>query len=173
MKSASAPKLSFSTGVALLAMVTAWAAACATSSEPPTPPQQPQLLAAVGPPARLEAPEYLPEIARNILRTRMASHANDMGQLMSAIMILDYPRVEESAKAIVSDVSLARPLTGDATELNSALPAKFFDLQDELKLRGRALRDAAHRQSALDVADAYGRVSETCVHCHAVYRAGR
>jgi cytochrome c556 len=172
MEFTSAPKLSLRASVWLVALATS-AASCATSSPAPTPPQEPQLLAAVGPPARLEPPEYLPDIARNILRARMASHAHDMGELMSAIMILDYPRVHDGAQAIVSDVSLARPLTGDATELNSALPTKFFDLQDELKVRGRALRDAAHRQSALEVADAYGRLSETCVHCHAVYRAGR
>jgi cytochrome c556 len=149
------------------------AASCATAADRPSPPQEPQLLAAVSPPARLQPPDYLPEVARSILRTRMASHARDMGQLMSAIMVLDYPDVQAGAQAIVSDVNLARPLTKDATELNAALPPRFFDLQDELKVRGRALRDAAQHMNAFEVADAYGRMSETCVRCHAVYRAGK
>jgi cytochrome c556 len=155
------------------AMTGALAASCATAADRPQSPQEPQLLAAVSPPARLQPPAYLPEVARSILRTRMASHARDMGQLMSAIMVLDYPDVQAGAQAIVSDVNLARPLTGDATELNAALPPQFFDLQDELKARGRVLRDAAEHRSAFEVADAYGHMSETCVRCHAVYRAGK
>jgi cytochrome c556 len=96
-----------------------------------------------------------------------------MGALMSAVMILDYVQVQSRATSIVEDVSLARPLTGDATELNSALPEKFFSFQDQLRTAAKALASAAADKSAFAVADAYGHVSETCVKCHAVYRQGR
>ena len=73
----------------------------------------------------------------------------------------------------MGDVSLARPLTGDATELASALPEKFFLYQDDLRLEAKTLAEAAGRQHAFDVAESYGRLSQVCVRCHASYRTGR
>ena len=157
-------------GVAML--VSSAIAACAT---PPShqPPQQPQLAQATSVPPRLAPPEHLPQTARVLLRGRMASHADDMTALMSAIMVLDYPRIGDRAEAIAADERFARPLTGDATELASALPEKFFLYQDNLRLEAKTLADAAGRAHALDVADSYGRLSQVCVRCHAAYRAGR
>lgn len=147
-------------------------AACATRVRQ-QPPQQEELVRAVSPPERLTPAEDLPGPVRVILGHRMAAHAHDMGALMSAVMILDYDQVQSRATAIVNDVSLARPLTGDATELNSALPERFFGFQDELRAAAKTLASAAADKSAFAVADAYGHVSETCVKCHAVYRQGR
>ena len=53
------------------------------------PPQQAQRTRAVSAPQRAEPPQYLPGTARAILQKRMASHARDMGDLVSAIMLLD------------------------------------------------------------------------------------
>lgn len=136
------------------------------------PPQQAHLTRAVSPPRRLEAPDYLPEAARSVLRTIMASHAGNMGDLMSAIMVLDYPRVRESAEAVANDATLSRPLTHEASELNALLPEDFFRQQDNLRAHARLLAEAATLQSAHAVADAYGGLSESCVRCHYVYRAG-
>ena len=146
---------------------------CATKP-PPQPPQQAQLAKAVLPPERSvsQQPAYLPSIARAILKNRMASHAQNMSDLVSAIMVLDYLRIQEGALTIASDASLARPLTDDATELASALPETFFVLQDQLRVEARALSVAAGTKDAFKVADAYGRLSETCVKCHGVYRKG-
>jgi cytochrome c556 len=146
--------------------------ACASSSNH-EPPQQAELARAVAPPERLGGPQWLPGPARQILRTRMVSHASDMGQLMTAIMVLKYSEVRERADAIAGDANLSRPLTGDATELNSLLPERFFQHQDDLRRQARALSAAAARMNAKEVATAYGALSETCVHCHATYRAGR
>jgi hypothetical protein len=146
---------------------------CAGSRAAGEPPQAPQLAAAVTPPPRLAPPEYLPENARAILRTIMAAHAHNMGDLVSAIMVLDYDRIVAGAEAVASDATLARPLTGDATELNALLPEKFFWTQDQLRRQARDLADAARARSAFQVASAYGRLSEVCVNCHAVYRAGK
>src|SRR5262245_27731217 len=55
---------------------------CATKP-PPQPPQQAQLAQAVAAPEREEPPEQLPGAARALLKMRMASHARDMGDLMS------------------------------------------------------------------------------------------
>ena len=139
--------------------------ACATPQAQPPPPQQSQLARAVSTPSRMDPPEYLPPAARQILKTRMASHVRQMSDLVSAIMVLDYPNIADGAERIASDASLSRPITGDATELNSALPEKFFVHQDDLRKQARAL-------NADRVADAYGHLSEACVRCHAVYRQG-
>src|SRR5438045_9221955 len=111
------------------------------------PPQHAQLTRALSPPKRLEPPDDLPEAARAVLRTMMASHAQNMGELRSAIMVLDYPRIHQTADAIASDASLSRPLTHEASELNSLLPEEFFRQQDGLRAQARVLVDAATRQS--------------------------
>jgi cytochrome c556 len=103
----------------------------------------------------------------------MANHANDMAALMSAIMILKYPEIETRANAIANETTFARPHTQDATELNSALPETFFQYQRELRVLASSLASAAHGLEPFQVADAYGKMSETCVKCHATYRAGR
>jgi cytochrome c556 len=95
-----------------------------------------------------------------------------MNHLVSAIMLLEYPEIVEGAEQIAADASLSRPITGDATELNAALPQGFFLHQDQLRAQARALADAAGALDAYRVADAYGRLSEACVRCHAVYRQG-
>ena len=137
------------------------------------PPQNAELVQAISPPDRLTPPEDLPGPARTILRARMASHAQDMSALMSSVMVLRYDLIAERATKIADDASLARPLTGDATELNSALPQKFFAYQDELKLAARGLAGAANDKTPFPVADAYARLSGTCVRCHATYRQGQ
>jgi len=100
----------------------------------------------------------------------MASHARDMGDLVSAIMVLQYDRIAATGDAIAADVNLSRPITHDATELNASLPEKFFVRQDELRARAKALADAARARDAYRVAAEYGRLSEGCVRCHADYR---
>jgi hypothetical protein len=147
-------------------------ASCAGQSRN-QPPQQAQLAQAVGAPPRLRPPEQLSPTARELLKVRMASHARDMGELTSAIMLLRYPEIRDGALRVAGDASLSRPLTADATELNAALPEKFFLYQDALRLEGKTLAEAAERQQPFDVADSYGRLSQVCVRCHATYRAGR
>jgi hypothetical protein len=149
-----------------------FATACGTGGHTNGPPQQAQLVRAISPPSRLEPPAALPEVSRAVLRTLMAAHARNMSDLVSAIMLLDYPRINAGAKGVASDASVARPLTGDATELNAQLPARFFQLQDDLRAEAAKLAVSAENLDAFQVADSYGRLSQTCVRCHAVYRAG-
>jgi hypothetical protein len=135
-------------------------------------PQQRQLVNAVSAPGRLAPPEYLSGDARAVLRTRMVNHARNMGDLTSAIMALRYPEIRERALAISEEARFARPLTTDATELNSSLPDKFFVYERELRVFAAALASGAETMNAFGVAEAFGRMSETCVKCHATYRAG-
>ena len=144
-------------------------AACGT---PPAyqPPQRTQAVRAVETPRRTDQPEPLSAAARDLLKARMASHGRDMNDLVSAIMVLDYLRIEQRGDQIADDVTLARPVSHDATELNASLPEKFFVHQDNVKVEARALADAARAHDAYRVAEQYGRLSEGCVRCHADYR---
>ena len=153
-------------------MIALLAAACAAPSRN-QPPQQTQFAQAVAPPERLRPAESLPKAAREDLRVRMAFHARDMNALVSDIMLLRYDEIRDRAKRIASDASLSRPLTNDATELNSAFPEKFFLYQDNLRLEAKTLAESAGRESAFDIADSYGRLSQVCVRCHAAYRGAR
>jgi len=137
------------------------------------PAQQKQLAQAVAAPSQLRPPEHLSDAAQSILKSRMAFHARDMSALVTDIMLLRYPEIQDGAQRIAADANLSRPLSNDASELNSALPAKFFAYQDNLRLEARTLAEAAGREHAFDVADAYGRLSQVCVRCHATYRSGR
>ena len=143
--------------------------ACAT---PPAyqPPQRAQAVRAVETPKRNDPAEPLSPAARALLKERMASHGRDMNDLVSAIMVLDYLRIEQRSDQIADDVSLARPVSQDATELNASLPEKFFVHQDKVKVEARGLADAARAHDPYRVAEQYGRLSEGCVRCHADYR---
>lgn len=148
-------------------LVSACANNGATTNQPP---QQAQLAQAIAAPDRAGPPEPLSPVAREILKKRMASHARDMGDLVSAIMVLQYDRIASMGDAIAADVNLSRPISKDATELNASLPEKFFVRQDELRARAKALADAARARDPYRVAAEYGHLSEGCVRCHADYR---
>jgi len=148
-----------------------WAVVSSCASQTPNqPPQQEQLARAITAPDRVDPPEPLPATARALLKQRMATHARDMSDLVSAIMLLEYARISIRAEAIADEANWSRPLTGDATELNAQVPEKFFVRQDDLKTAARRLAAAANLHNPYKVAEAYGHVSETCVRCHADFR---
>jgi hypothetical protein len=157
--------------VRLALALTLLASACA-SQQDRHPPQEAQLTRALSAPGRLAPPEYLPAEARALLRTRMASHARDMADLMSAVMVLRYDEIARRAQGIAEEAHFARPLTGDASELNSALPERFFAHDRQLRVWAGALATGAEKLDPFAVANAYGQLSETCVSCHATYRTG-
>lgn len=143
-------------------------AACVRT--PPQPPQRIQQERAVATPKGPPPQQPLSPVVQEVLKRRMVSHASDMNDLVAAIMILDYPRIADGAEKIAGDASLSRPLSGDATELNSSLPETFFVYQDQLKSEARGLAEGARAQDPYQVAAKYGRLSEACVRCHADYR---
>jgi cytochrome c556 len=155
-----------------LTALAVWALGASCASQTANqPPQQSQLAQAISAPDRVgPPPETLAPAARALLKERMAAHARDMGELVSAIMVLQYDGIAARADKIAADVNLSRPTTNDATQLNAQIPEKFFVRQDDLKAAARNLAEAARSQNPYKVADAYGRVSETCVRCHADFR---
>lgn len=144
--------------------------ACAATDPRAVSPQQREFARAVEEPHRLDPPAYLPAAARAALRARMAGHAALTAELVSAVMILSYPHIQELARSLASSGALPRPAQGE--DPAALLPERFFQLQDWLEGEATDLAAAATRQDALASGEAFGRLSRTCVDCHAVYRNG-
>jgi cytochrome c556 len=116
----------------------------------------------------LPAPAHLPNAVRQIVQQRMARHSKEMTELVWAVVFLDYAGVTRQAQKIADEPRLARPVTGDATELNAIIPERFFALQEQLRVRAGRLADAA-RSHDDGMAAEYGKLAETCVACHQAY----
>lgn len=113
-----------------------------------------------------KAPPILNELARQLLRRRMERHGRDLNQLTNGVVLLRRDVVLAIAQTISSEPRITRPLPDTRDELNSALPERFFVLQDELRERAKALAEAAKNRDDGAVAEAYGRTIQTCVTCH-------
>jgi len=112
----------------------------------------------------------VPPAARALLKKRMARHAGDMNELLSATVRVDYPTILESAGRIAAEAPLSRPVSGDASEINAQIPPRFFDLQDELRMHARDLVAAAKERNPDRVASTMGALTSTCVRCHTLFR---
>jgi cytochrome c556 len=121
----------------------------------------------------LKPVERLSDTARAALRTQMRTHARGMLELVSAVTVLDYEAVGASAQRLLEEPRIARPLRGDANELNGSLPARFFDQQDELPRDLQSLQRAAAAHDPEALADTFAATSRTCIHCHESYLTGR
>ena len=126
-------------------------------------------LAGDAPRQRMAEPDYLPPLARQVLRTKMARHGNDMLQLLVAVTLLQRDRAKVLANDIANEPRLVRPIAGGENDLNAALPNELFVLQDELRMRAKAVADAATKSDDAKLGAAFGRLTETCVACHSAY----
>lgn len=120
----------------------------------------------------MAAPPISPT-ARALIRQRMASHSKQMTQLVWAVVFLDYRESAQLAKVIANEPRFARPTSNDASELNAALPMRFFELQDQLRARALRLEIDARNHDASAMAESYGALAESCVACHDAYLSKR
>ncbi len=121
------------------------------------------------PPKPAPASERLPAPVRRAIGLRMVNHGTDLGTLVNAAIILDLESVEFHAREIANEPTLSRPMPGEADTLSAAVPKRFFDLQDQLKLQAKALAEAAHQRDKNKVAHTFGQIAETCMVCHSEY----
>lgn len=119
----------------------------------------------------LGRPEYLSDLARQILRRRMERHGRDMIHLMTGVVLLRREVVQTIAQELSREPRITRPLPDARDELNSALPEKFFVLQDELRDRAKALEAAAKGSSDKELGESFARLTQTCVACHSAFLA--
>jgi hypothetical protein len=115
-------------------------------------------------------PDLTPAI-RELLHERMVRHGEDMARLQRVTFELEYDLIEQSAAWLAEPPAVQRPRTTDRELLRRGLPPRFFQLEAELHGRAVALRVAALAHDDEGIALAYGRLTETCIRCHAIYRA--
>lgn len=137
-------------------------------AEPGTPPDR--TVPAVPARAKSGRKDPLSPTARAVIATKMDRHAQDMTDLMWAVVFLEHDAAAEIADEIASEPRMARP-TGDQDGdlANARIPEDFFRLQDELRTQANALAAGARKGDDAAIAEAYGRLSQTCVSCHAKY----
>jgi len=107
--------------------------------------------------------------ARKILNARMQQHAANMEQLLWSALVLDYPSIEKSAEGIASAPKILRPTAGPQDPLNSLLPERFFDLQDQLYANAGKLAIAAKQRDDKAIAASFSALGATCMSCHSLY----
>ncbi len=117
----------------------------------------------------LPEPDYMPPLARQLLRQRMQSHGRDQSRLVIAVTLLERDVVKSIATDVANEPRLVRPTPEARDELNAALPERFFVLQDALRLRAKDLAAAAENKDDAALAKAFGQLVETCVSCHSAY----
>jgi cytochrome c556 len=122
-------------------------------------------------PKHLRKPDRIPAVAASLLEKRMGKHGDDLEWLLANVLMLNRENVEATAHKIATTPRLARPVAGQDDMLNSLLPARFFDLQEQLTDRANALAAAAHGRDDKAMAKAFGQLTETCVACHSSYLA--
>lgn len=109
-------------------------------------------------------------MVRGLLHRRMEGHGRDQARLVTAVTLLEREKVKAIADDLAAEPKLVRPRVGARDELNSALPERFFVLQDALQQRARALAEAAEKKDDVALAKSFGQLVETCVTCHSVFR---
>ena len=117
----------------------------------------------------LATPDYLPKIARELLRKRMERHGRDQSRLVLAVTLLQRDVVKSIAGDIAAEPRIVRPLSEGRDDLNAALPERFFVFQDALRLRAKELVAAASTKDDVGLAKSFGQMVEICVSCHSVY----
>jgi hypothetical protein len=124
----------------------------------------------IPPEGHLPRPRHMQEIAQDLLRDRMKRHGEDMRALVMAVVLLDFAEAGRLAERVGSEPGLQPG--GKPGELDAALPAGFFEVQSDLKIKATRLSAAAGTGEPTAVAEAYGALSQTCVGCHALYAWG-
>mgnify|MGYP001826280504 CR=1 FL=1 len=110
-----------------------------------------------------------PVEARNILNSRMQQHAVHMEKMLWSALVLDYQSVQTSAEAIAAMPKIARPTAGPQDPLNSLLPERFFELQDDLFSNAAALAIAAKDKDDKKIAESFSALGATSMSCHSLY----
>jgi hypothetical protein len=117
----------------------------------------------------LRKPDQLSPLAVALLEKLMGKHGDDLEWLLANVLMLNRANVEASARRIAQTPKLARPVAVESDSLNAILPARFFELQDQLSERATGLANAAAGHDDSAMARAFGQLTETCVASHSSY----
>ncbi|MFO0594409.1 MAG: hypothetical protein U0228_03875 [Myxococcaceae bacterium] len=117
----------------------------------------------------LGAPGYLSPVARGLLKRRMERHSKDMLQLVQSVLLLDRDAAGRLATDVAEEPRLTRPIAGGEDDLNASLPERFFVLQDDLRIKAKAVAEAAAKSDDVSLATRTGELMQVCVTCHSTY----
>jgi hypothetical protein len=109
------------------------------------------------------------EVRRSI-RLEMTGHGREMTNLLWTVLLLDYSGASASAQRIAA-ASERLPHAKDGGA-RAELPERFVALQRELKTQLKGVQRATDQRSSRLLTEAFGRLSRTCVSCHAFYMYG-
>lgn len=96
------------------------------------------------------------------LMEKMDQHGLAMMWLSMSVVLLEYDDVVKAAEGIAAEPKVAR-------DTIPPRPPKFYELQDELSVRAKALAAAGKKKSDAEVGIAFARMTETCVACHSAF----
>ena len=106
------------------------------------------------------------EEARAFLKLKMKNHSKEMQELSVAVATVKLSDVQRLAQDIANEPRLDSSV-GPAMKL----PARFFELQEELRKQAQALSEAGRANEMSGTLEKYSEVVETCMACHAAFRA--
>lgn len=128
---------------------------------------------AAGPDAVSGDVRLSPDLA-NLLREEMRELSGGVQTMALAIAGGDWQSIQATSARIRASYILDRKLTsGQAAELNSALPAPFKALDAAFHARAGKIGAAAAARDAEQVVFHYSRLLESCTVCHAGYAKAR
>lgn len=113
--------------------------------------------------------EFRSPLARALLKERMGQHGHEMGELVRAVVLLDWVRARALAEELSREPELAPSREGGAG--TDALLTRFEALDEDLRQRARALARAAEAQDVAQAAQRLNDLTAACMACHAAYRA--
>jgi hypothetical protein len=124
----------------------------------------------IAPGPELGTPERLSPVVRAVVRGKMSHHGEQLTTLVSRVVVLDYDGIARAAGAMFDEPTLARPAVGD--ELNAALPERFFQYQEALRVEAKQLVEIAARRDRPRLAESFASLTKTCLQCHSLYLHG-
>ncbi|MGZ6070064.1 MAG: hypothetical protein ACXWK8_02540 [Myxococcaceae bacterium] len=111
-----------------------------------------------------QPPELTPDDGLGAVRRRMSRHRAMVEALTLATLRLDRPRIAELAAGLERDTGLG---TWPGADAGVAARTSLGRLETQLRARSQALAEVAQRGADDALPDAFGRLMETCVQCHA------
>jgi hypothetical protein len=116
----------------------------------------------------LDRAEPFPVLARKALEKYMLDHGEDMDTLLWSALMLDYELIVNRAERMANRPRLSRP-SDDINTLNAFLPARFFELQDQMSAAVVDMARAGRVKDDAAIGKSYARMAETCIACHSLY----
>lgn len=104
-----------------------------------------------------------------LLREEMRNIAQGMQALALSIATADWQRTHDTSRQIYSSYIMKKSLTAEQAEELARLPHRFKQMDADFHQRAKKLAEAAADHDAEMAVYHYGRLLESCTHCHGAY----